>query len=177
MKSITNFKFGKLGLLQIVLVTLILMVFSCKKDKTDYYALEKVKIAKYVADNNIQVEPKPSGLYYIEQKAGDVSADSARYGIVVSFRYRGYLLGDNGELTEFDNNINSTEPFEALIGASDAISGIEEGLIYMRMGGEATLIIPFDYAYGSLGKKDAQDNYVIPPYSTLIFYIELVNVQ
>jgi peptidylprolyl isomerase len=175
MKKKSNIRFEKIKLHQILLITFILLVFSCKKDKTDHYAIEKARIAKYVAENSITVEPKSNGLYFIEKEEEIGSGDYARF--IVSIRYRGFILGDNGELTEFDNNMDASEPMDVLVGAGYVIPGVEQGLSYMRMGGKATLIIPFDYAYGSGGSKDAEDNYVIPPYSTLIFEIELVNVQ
>ncbi|MCF0206127.1 MAG: FKBP-type peptidyl-prolyl cis-trans isomerase, partial [Bacteroidales bacterium] len=51
------------------------------------------------------------------------------------------------------------------------IDGWEEGILLMKKGSVAQLIIPSNLAYGSEGKGD------ILPYSTLIFEIEIIDVQ
>jgi len=137
---------------------------SCKKKTYTFYD-EMTKLKKYIADNNITTQPTASGLYYIETLAG--TGDKARVGITVSIRYKGYLLDG----TVFDQNLDADKPLTRPLGYNYLITGMEEGISYMRNGGKATLIIPSSLAYG-YQKQDG-----IPAYSTLIFEIELVNVQ
>jgi len=139
-------------------------MFSCKKKTYSFYD-EMVKLNKYIADNNITTKPTASGLYYIETLPG--TGDKARVGLTVSVRYKGYLLDG----TVFDQNLDADEPMTRPLGSGYLIAGMEEGISYMRNGGKATLIIPSSLGYSYM----AQDG--IPAYSTLIFEVELVNVQ
>lgn len=58
------------------------------------------------------------------------------------------------------------------LGASQVIKGWDEGVVGMKVGGERTLVIPPSLGYGSRGAGS-----VIPPNSTLIFQVKLLNVQ
>jgi len=57
------------------------------------------------------------------------------------------------------------------VGSVNIIEGWNEGIKFMKEGGEATLIIPSVLGYGSSGSGS------IPPYSTLIFDVELIDVR
>jgi FKBP-type peptidyl-prolyl cis-trans isomerase len=59
-----------------------------------------------------------------------------------------------------------------VLGEGQVIPGWEEGLLMMKEGGKAQLIIPSDLAYGQ-----SQPNYPIPPYATLVFDVELIEVS
>jgi len=84
----------------------------------------------------------------------------------VSVNYRGLL--ENG--TEFDSSFKRNEPFVFQIGVRQVILGWEEGLMGMRIGGKRTIKIPPSLAYGENGAGD-----LIPPNSTLIFEIEILD--
>lgn len=151
----------------LILVIVVATVFSsCKKDYVDWEKLRKAELsdrAKYIADHNITTKPKASGLYYIETKAGTGLGPGD--GKTVTVKYTGKLL--NG--TKFDSN----DSFEFVYNVDNVIKGWTEGLSYMKKGGKATLIIPNDLAYGAYGYEAGG----IPKYSTLVFDIELINVQ
>jgi peptidylprolyl isomerase len=106
-----------------------------------------------------------SGLQYIETEAG--TGDQAGNGSLVSVHYRGTL--EDG--TEFDNSYDRGEPFQFVIGKGMVISGWDEGIALMKEGGKAKLIVPPELGYGANGIG------AIPPNSTLIFEVELVDVQ
>jgi len=79
-----------------------------------------------------------------------------------------------GKLTdgkEFDNSYKRGEPIEFQIGTRQVIKGWEIGLLGMKIGGKRTILVPPDMAYGNNGVKD-----LIPPNSSLIFDIEIVDV-
>jgi FKBP-type peptidyl-prolyl cis-trans isomerase len=106
----------------------------------------------------------PSGLQYEDITIG--TGPEAATGKVIDCFYTGWLK--NG--TKFDSNIGR-QPFSIRLGAGEVIRGWEEGIPGMKEGGKRKLLIPPDLAYGAAGKGP------IPPYSDLIFEIEVVKVK
>ena len=79
-----------------------------------------------------------------------------------------------GSLTDgsvFDNSVERKAPFTFTLGVGQVIRGWDEGIVGMQIGGKRMLTIAPEYAYGSEGKGP------IPPNSTLIFEVELLNVE
>ncbi|MCX6247453.1 MAG: FKBP-type peptidyl-prolyl cis-trans isomerase [Bacteroidetes bacterium] len=126
---------------------------------------EPILLEKYIKDNNIKAKPLPSGLYYIPVVTG--TGPRAEAGKTVKVHYTGKLL--NGKV--FDSSKERNTPIEFMLGRSQVIKGWDEGIALMNQGGKATLIIPSAIAYGE------RDMSVIPPYSTLVFEVELVEVK
>jgi len=116
---------------------------------------------KTVPDSTVSL--KPSGLYYIELQAGNglspVLNDTAY------FKYRGTFLDG----VAFDS---VTVAFEYIIGSLVIVSGVDEGLKYMKEGGKARLLTPSKLAYGPEGIWG-----VIPGYTPLLWEIELISVK
>ena len=73
---------------------------------------------------------------------------------------------------KFDSSHDRSNPFVFTLVEGRFIKGWEEGLSSMKIGGKRTLIIPPYLAYGSRGAGN-----VIPPNATLIFEVELVDIQ
>ena len=86
----------------------------------------------------------------------------------ITVNYRGTL--ENGN--EFDNSFKRKQPFVFQIGLRQVIPGWEKGLMGMKVGGKRTLKIPPSLGYGSRGAGD-----LIPPNSTLIFEIEIIDAK
>lgn len=130
-----------------------------------YSSAEEIEILQqYLLDNNITTEPKESGLYYIETEAG--TGIQPQQGDTVDVHYTGRLV----DSTVFDTS-EGGDPFSFALGAGDVIQGWDEGIGYMKEDGKAILIIPSSLGYGAPGTGN------IPPYSTLIFDVELVDVR
>ncbi len=126
---------------------------------------EKAQRDAYLRENNITVEPTASGLYYIETEKG--TGPQAMPGNTVYVHYTGKLLDG----TVFDSSVDRGEPFSFRLGVGQVIKGWDEAIAMMNKGGKATLIIPSEIAYGT------RDSGSIPPYSTLVFDVELVDVE
>ncbi len=106
-----------------------------------------------------------SGLYYKITKKTDGKAPKA--GDNISVHYAGKLT--NG--TEFDSSFKRNEPLEIPIGMGRVIKGWDEGILLLKEGETATLLIPPALGYGANGAGG-----VIPPNAWLIFDVELVKV-
>ncbi len=113
--------------------------------------------------------PIPTNVTTLEGKDIVVGTGTiAQPGDSVTVQYVGALT--NG--TVFDASANhGTQGFTFTLGAGQVIKGWDEGVVGMKVGGERELVIPPSLGYG------AQANGPIPANSTLVFEIELVNVQ
>jgi FKBP-type peptidyl-prolyl cis-trans isomerase len=120
---------------------------------------------KYLAEKKITTAPTSSGLVYVEKVKG--TGARAVAGKKVKVHYTGTLL--NG--TKFDSSRDRNTPFEFVLGQGQVIKGWDEGIAMMNVGGKATLVIPSAIAYGE------RDMGQIPPYSTLVFDVELLEVN
>ena len=94
---------------------------------------------------------------------------AAKAGDVVSVNYVGvnYKTGK-----EFDASWARGEPFTFTLGGGEVISGWDEGIEGMKVGGRRELIIPPNHAYGSTGAPPA-----IPPNETLVFVVDLEAIE
>ncbi|MBW3521638.1 peptidylprolyl isomerase [Chryseobacterium sp. NKUCC03_KSP] len=119
-------------------------------------ALEELKAGMQVTE---------SGLYYKITKKTEGKA--AKAGDNVQVHYAGKLT--NG--TEFDSSFKRNEPLEFPVGTGRVIKGWDEGILLLKEGETATLLIPPAMAYGERGAGG-----VIPPNAWLIFDVELVKV-
>ena len=127
----------------------------------------------YNSDNNnqanasMQTITQDNGLIIEDTKIGD--GQEIKPGDTVTMHYTGYL--EDG--TVFDSSKqDNREPFSFTVGAGQVITGWEEGVPGMKVGGERILTIPSDLAYGDFGIPGA-----IPPKATLKFEIEALSVQ
>ncbi|MFC2121453.1 FKBP-type peptidyl-prolyl cis-trans isomerase [Bacteroidota bacterium] len=137
-----------------------IMINSCNKEESYSWELEMQKLDEYIEHNNITVEPTSGGIYYIETLEGDGVMPKA--GDIVTVEYTGTFL--DGE--EFESGKNTFK-----LGIRDAIKGWDIGIAKMKKGGKAILIIPSTSAYGISGRGK------IPPYTTLVFEVELLEVN
>jgi FKBP-type peptidyl-prolyl cis-trans isomerase len=102
------------------------------------------------------------------------SGNEAAAGRQVTVHYTGWLY-DAGRADhkgqKFDSSRDS-EPFAFRLGAGQVISGWDQGVAGMKVGGRRTLTIPPQLGYGSRGAGG-----VIPPNATLLFEVELLDVR
>ena len=103
------------------------------------------------------------------------SGAEAINGRVATVNYSGWVYdpaaaGNKG--LQFDTSLQAGRgPLPVPLGGGSVIPGFERGILGMRVGGQRRVVIPPDLAYGSQGRSP------IPPNATLIFEIELLNVQ
>ncbi len=115
-------------------------------------------------------ETTASGLKIIDTEVGTGAQPNTGQTAIV--HYTGWLY-DNGEKgTKFDSSVDRGQPFGFKIGTGQVIRGWDEGVATMKVGGKRTLILPPELGYGASGAGGA-----IPPNATLIFDVELLDIQ
>lgn len=134
-----------------------------KKKKAEEFAANQQKL---VDDLKAEMQVTPSGLYYKITKTTD--GVSPKRGDEVAVHYAGKLVDGS----EFDSSFKRNQPIDIPIGVGQVIKGWDEGIMLLKEGETATLLIPSELGYGSAGAGG-----VIPPNAWLIFDVELVKVK
>ena len=112
----------------------------------------------------------PSGLKITDTVVG--TSATPKPGQICVMHYTGWLYEGGAKGKKFDSSLDRGQPFEFPIGRRQVISGWDEGVATMKVGGKRTLIIPPELGYGARGAGG-----VIPPNATLIFDVELLDVK
>ena len=125
-----------------------------KKENADY-------LTAYAKNDSVQ--RTESGLLYkvIKKGEGALPADTNQ----VEVNYEGRLIDG----TVFDSSYKRNKP--ATFGVTQVIKGWTEALKMMPVGSVYELCIPYELAYGERGNRN------IPPFSTLVFKVELLDIK
>ncbi len=138
-------------------------ILAEKKKKEEEFAANQQRLADEMKKD---MQVTPSGLYYkITKKTDGVVPHS---GETVSVHYAGRLVDG----AEFDSSYKRNQPIEIPIGVGQVIKGWDEGIMLLKEGETATLLIPAELGYGEAGAGG-----VIPPNAWLVFDVELVKVK
>ena len=129
-------------------------------------AEEKQILKEYITAENITQKPTVSGIYIIKLKTG--KGYKAEIGKKVTINFTGSFI--NGKI--FDSSIDKGKPVTFILGNEHVIPAWNEAIQSMKVGDKIKLIAPSETAYGQEGLQ----NYV-PPFSTLIYEIKLLNVK
>lgn len=93
---------------------------------------------------------------------------------VVGIRYTVWLYSASAadhKGTQLDTNLSSATPMVFTLGNGSVISGLDQGIAGMKVGGERVLIIPASLAYGSTGYG------AVPANAGVVFDVQLVGAQ
>jgi FKBP-type peptidyl-prolyl cis-trans isomerase len=140
---------------------------------------EAKTIEAFLTKNNLKAQKTQSGLYYVIEKEG--TGEATTPGTTMYVNYAGYLLDgplfDTSwpELAKANNKFNPERPYEPLrvnVGMGEVIPGWDEGLMLLKKGSKAKLIIPSPLGYGE--RAAGAD---IPANSILLFDVEVTDVQ
>lgn len=140
---------------------------------TEQKAIENEVIEAFIEGNEFEdVKSLASGVRYIQTQEGE--GDRAAKGDVLKVHYTGKLL--NGK--KFDASDPSKAPFQFTLGTGEVIKGWDEGMALMRKGEKGVLIVPSDLAYAQtvLTLPSFMSDFAIPPFSTLVFEVEVVDI-
>ncbi len=119
---------------------------------------------KFLAENKKRdgVQETSSGLQYEVITMGTGVKPGPQD--VVKVHYTGMLI----DSTKFDSSVDRGEP--AQFGVNQVITGWQEGIQLMPVGSKFKFYIPYELGYGEQGTGP------IPPYSTLLFEVELLEI-
>ena len=110
-----------------------------------------------------------SGLQYKVIKEG--SGKVPDYDDEITIHYNGYLVDGH----KFDSSYDKGAPITLQI--DRFIAGWQEALLMMPVGSQWEVYVPYNLAYGEAGIQGSKlGEYVIPPSSTLIFEMELLDI-
>ena len=126
--------------------------------------IDHERIEAFAERHQWEMGTTETGLWYQIYEHG--TGDSARNGLIASLKYTVSLL--DGTLCY---SSDSTGEKTFLIGQGGVESGLEEGILLMRCGDKARFIMPPHLAHGLPG-----DNDKIPPRSTIVYQVELLNL-
>ena len=145
--------------------------FQKQEERQRAEAAEKYKGAKsegekYLSENAKKegVTTLPSGLQYQVLKEGNGKSPKATDKVVC--HYEGMLIDG----TMFDSSVQRGEP--ATFPLNGVIAGWTEGLQLMKEGAKYRFFIPYQLGYGERGAGAS-----IPPFATLVFDVELIEVK
>jgi len=153
---------------------------GCKKssnlDPVFYTPEHEASITKEWLDsmvaNGFNIDTTSTGILYIAGKVG--TGPTVKAGDVVTVKYKGkFLDGTVFDASEYHSEAGTmTYVHKAPTDATKTlIQGWEEGIEMLSKGGSAAFLIPSAKGYGSSG------NSTIPPYTPLIFVIEVVDIK
>jgi len=126
---------------------------------------EEEEISNFINRYGWKMNETGTGLRYMIYKKG--SGEKAQLGKVAMINSEVKLITGDVCYTSKDEGTK-----ELLIGKSGEISGIEEGILLMKVGDKAKFIIPSHLAFGLLG-----DEKKIPSRATLVYDVELLKIK
>ncbi|MBR4738966.1 MAG: FKBP-type peptidyl-prolyl cis-trans isomerase [Bacteroidales bacterium] len=132
-------------------------------------------IAAYVQEHGIKAQPNAKGLYVIVNKKGNGPAVAVGREVTISYTGRlldGTMFDSSNEADCKASGLECHEPLNYVVGQMSLIPGWDEGVMGQPEGSKLQLIIPSALGYGSQGAGQ-----FIPPYSPLVFDIEIVSVK
>lgn len=115
--------------------------------------------------------PTPQATPTAQVKIEDLivgTGQEAKSGDTITVAY----IGSLSDGTTFDSSYDRGQGFSTQIGTGQVIEGWDQGIPGMKVGGKRRLTVPPELGYGQTGAGDK-----VPPNSTLIFEVELLDVK
>jgi FKBP-type peptidyl-prolyl cis-trans isomerase FkpA len=116
--------------------------------------------------------PSPNNPLFTQRDLRVGTGVDAESGKTITVHYTGWLFDESRpdqKGLQFETSVGR-DPFTFVLGAGQVIAGWDQGLVGMKVGGIRRLVIPSSLAYGGFR------NGPIPPYATLVFEIELIDI-
>ncbi|PQJ69464.1 FKBP-type peptidyl-prolyl cis-trans isomerase [Polaribacter butkevichii] len=137
--------------------SLILFTSCVGNDSPTFEPQTEADILEYISENNLNTAKTNSGLYYVINNEGTGTRPTEND--IVEVDYKAYLL--DGTIYDERESI--------ILNLGLVIDGLREGVQLLKEGGDATLLIPYQLAFGESGNSSGS----IPGGTVLIFEIKL----
>ncbi len=147
-------------------VILFVLLAFCSCSKNDFKVwrdLNTSTIERIKADSADYYEVSPSGVLYRVIYPVYHTGSKPKPASSVRVSYTGWLIDG----TKFESQDTT------ILYVGNLVQGWQEALCMMQDGERWRIYIPYNLGYGSEGQTGADGNFIIPPYSTLIFDIEI----
>lgn len=130
-----------------------------------WVAKENAEIDDFIRQKHWDMKETPTGLRYMIYHQGD--GEKAKVGDMATIAYTVSLL--NGTVV-YSSTQSGLKTFR--IGHSTEVSGLEEGIILLKVGDKAKFLLPSHLAYGLSG-----DGRKVPPDVPIIYDVKLVQLK
>ncbi len=156
----------------------VLKVESLEKMKKDAAAkAEKLKgeeagkLEQFLKANSITTAPLASGIYFVESKAG--SGKLIQKGEMVKMEFA--VSTSDGK--KVFSTADRKQPITFEYGKPFDTKGFDEAIGMMKKGSKVRVIVPSIMAFGEKGRKDMSGNDIVPPFSTIVYDVEILDIQ
>ncbi len=141
-------------------------------DESRQEKAEKNALDAFLKEKNIVTDRQPEGYYLMIQNPG--KGKEIKSGEMVAVKFTGRFL--NGAV--FDSNTESAKPYMFKVGNGEVIRGWDLAFQKLHEGDKVMLIVPSSLGYGGEGlKRSGRLTYIVPPFSTLIFDLEILKME
>jgi FKBP-type peptidyl-prolyl cis-trans isomerase len=129
---------------------------------------EKEQIRRFLNNEKLEINPLPSGLRFLKlTNGGGARVENGRR---IRIHYEGRFL--NGEFLE--STREQSTPLDFVYGEEYIVlPGIAEALGFMSAGDKALVILPSGLAFGESGSVEG----IVPPYTGLVYELEVISVE
>ncbi len=165
MESSTNSKKVLIGALVLIVALIAIVLIGRSGGGDDESSISTDTSTKPVVE--VPSGDPPTELVSTDVVEGDGATAAAGDQVTVQYVGVDYATGE-----QFDASWDNGQPFPFQLGGGQVIPGWDQGVEGMRVGGRRELVIPPDLAYGAQGSPPD-----IPPDATLVFVIDLLDVQ
>lgn len=132
---------------------------------TEKRKFEESEIKRYILKKELNPETLTGGV--LREITYEGNGPKVTENSIVSIHYDGRFLDDKLFSTTYEDK----DVFKVNLGEQEIIPGLEIGLIGLKQGSNAKIIVPFELAYGE------EQRGPVPPWSTLVFDVQVVSVQ
>lgn len=132
------------------------------------------------ANTTTTTPPPPQPVFTATDTALGSGGKAVATGDIVTVQYTGYLYDESKPSKHADTAFETTStgaPIAFTVGVGSRITGIDQGVIGMKVGGKRTLLIPANMAWGPSGRADASGNVLVPPNTAVVYEIEVFAIS